>query len=56
MKETQETKVTYFNTVEDITNGLNQLILNAQKVGNTRMVSGLVKLQTKLLKKLALKK
>lgn len=50
MKEATEMKLIKFDTVENITNGINQLILNAQSVGNRRMVSGLIRYQAKLLK------
>lgn len=50
IKEATEIKLIKFDTEENITNGINQLILNAQSVGNKRMVSGLMKYQVKLLK------
>lgn len=50
IKEATEMKLIKFDTVENITNGINQLILNAQSVGNRRMVSGLIRYQAKLLK------
>lgn len=50
IKEVQEIKVTMFDTAENIENGINQLILNAQSVGNKRMASGLLSWKLKLLK------